>query len=242
MRISRRGALSILAAAGATWMAIGDRFAPALERPPIRPRTDWAQGRDPRGALEVEKEDDVRFLLVHHSASPNTDSPDAMAARIRGFYDYHTGTKGWPDVAYNFFVDRHGLVWEGRAGSLERPVRGDATGGSQGYALLCCFIGDHSTEPPSPAAMNAMAGLLAWLASKYRIDLSRGADITFTSRGSSRHPAGTTVSTGPIAAHRDMSQTECPGEALYPLVQSELLPMARARVLTNWGLAVLRGG
>lgn len=239
MRLSRRAALGLVPAAGAGWLLAG--AAPAhgqVHQPRIRPRADWAGDLAPTGTLTVEQPEDVRFVLIHHSASPNTDRPEATPERIRSFFHHHTGTKGWPDVAYNFFVDRFGVIWEGRRGSLHQPVRGDATGGSQGFGLLCCFIGDHTTEPPTAVAMTSMAALVAWLAGRYRIDLWRGHDITFTSRGSNKHPSGRTVTTGPLAAHRDMSQTSCPGDALYPLVQTELLTRARIHTRISTGLAV----
>ncbi len=54
----------------------------------------------------------------------------------------HTGPdKGWPDIAYNFMVDRFGQIFEARAGSLAGPVAGSATGGNQGFSQLCCFLG-----------------------------------------------------------------------------------------------------
>jgi hypothetical protein len=177
--------------------------------------------------LHEEAPGDVRFLLVHHTQTPNDDRPEEIADRLRSIYRYHTGNKGWPDVAYNFFVDSTGRVWEGRTGSLDRPVRGDATGGSQGFAQLCCFVGDHSTEPPTAAAQESMSRLLAYLADRYGIDLCAGPTITFTSRGSNRWPAGTTVTTDPVAGHRDMSQTVCPGDGVYPLVRSTLLQRAQ---------------
>ncbi|OYO19385.1 hypothetical protein CGZ93_13580 [Enemella dayhoffiae] len=196
--------------------------------PPIRPRSEWAGGLTPLRPMRSEQPGDVRFLLVHHSESPNTDRAGGTPQRLRGFFTFHTSVeKGWPDVAYNFFVDRFGDIWEGRAGSLAGPVMGDATGGSQGFAQLACFIGDHATQPPTEAAMASMTRLLAWLAGRYRIDLGAGPSIRFTSRGSNRWPAGRVVSTDPIAGHRDMSQTACPGDALYPLIRSRLLPEAR---------------
>jgi len=33
----------------------------------VRSRDDWAQGLAPTGALELERAEDVRFLLVHHT-------------------------------------------------------------------------------------------------------------------------------------------------------------------------------
>lgn len=205
--------------------AIGPEAYAAPARPAINPRADWAGGRAAKGRLA---EEDVRFLIVHHSESPNSEKPGSIPARLRGFFDYHTGPKGWPDVAYNFFVDPFGGIWEGRTGSLAGPVRGDATGGSQGFAQLCCFVGDHTAQPPTEAAMTAMTGLVAWLADRYRIDLAAGTSIGFSSRGSNRWPKGTQVTTDPVVGHRDMSRTSCPGEALYPLVRSRILPGAQA--------------
>ncbi len=195
--------------------------------PVINPRESWAQGRAPKAGMGRE---DVRFLLVHHTQTPNTDSRQGVAGRLRGMHSYHTGDKGWPDIAYNFLVDRYGGIWEGRSGSLAGPVRGDATGGSQGFAQLCCFIGDHTSIPPTPAAMESMTALLAWLAARYTVDLAADRTVTFVSRGSNRWRRGASVTTVPVAAHRDMSLTECPGDALYPLVRSQLWPQARARV------------
>ncbi|WP_226344382.1 N-acetylmuramoyl-L-alanine amidase [Agilicoccus flavus] len=200
---------------------------PDVARPRIHPRAEWADNRPPTARAGRE---DVRFLLVHHTQTPTPDRPAAVPARLRQMYDFHTGEKGWPDLAYNFLVDPFGGIWEGRAGSLAGPVRGDATGGSQGFAQLCCFVGDHTGVPPTPQAMAAMAALLGWLAGRYSIDLTPRRRVAFVSRGSNRWPRGARVATDPIAAHRDMSLTECPGDALYPLVRSRLLPQARAVV------------
>jgi len=204
---------------------------PVASAPHIRPRQDWGADLPPTGPLDAEQPGDVRFLLVHHSASANDYQPSAVPAQIRGFYHFHTGpSKGWHDVAYNFLVDRFGGVWEGRQGSVSKPVKGDATGGSQGYALLCCFIGNHETAPPSPEAQQAMVALLAWLADSYAIDTAPGATTSFTSRGSNRWPPGAPVTTSTIAGHRDMSHTACPGDASYELVKNtfpQLVTQAR---------------
>jgi len=131
----------------------------------VRPRANWAGGLTPTGPLRQERPGDTRFLLVHHTASANDYDPGDVPGLLRGFYRFHTGPdRRWPDVAYNFFVDRYGTVWEGRTGSLTGPVMVDATGGSQGFAQLCCFIGDHQVEAPTPAAQLSMTALLAALA------------------------------------------------------------------------------
>ena len=212
----------------ATWAApVASAAPPAAQvaQPAIRPRSDWATAKQPvRGTPALE--DDVRFLLVHHTLTPNEDAPERIPQRLRSIYSFHTGKqRGWIDVAYNFFVDAYGVIWEGRAGSIERAVKGDATGGSQGFALLCCFVGDFTAQEPSPEAMASMTHLLAWLASREGLDLT--GPVEFASRGSTKWRKGAVVTTEQVAAHRDMSATECPGNALYPLVASRLLPQAR---------------
>lgn len=200
--------------------------APTVELAPgllVHPRLDWAEGlRDP-GQLPVEAPGDVRVLLVHHSASGNAYGEDEVADQIRAFHSLHTGPeKRWPDVAYNFFVDRFGGVWEGRAGSTAGPVIGDATGGNQGFSQLVCLIGDFQVERPTPEAVTSLTKVLAWMATSYGVDPSPGARTTFVSRGSNLHPEGTEVECATISGHRDMSMTVCPGDGAYRLVTDEL--------------------
>lgn len=227
--LTRRGALA--AGLAAPWGLVWPVAAGATpDRPAIRPRSDWATAQQPvRGTLRPET--DVRFLLVHHTLTPNTDAPGAIAGRLRSIHAFHTRERGWVDVAYNFFVDPFGVIWEGRRGSIAGPVEADATGGSQGFAQLACFVGDFTSQPPTREAMDAMVGLLAWLAARSGLPLE--GTVGFTSRGSSRWPRGAAVTTARIAGHRDMSHTECPGDALYPLVASQLLPRAAALVAST---------
>ena len=196
----------------------------------VHPRAAWADGLDDPGPLPEEVPGDVRTLVVHHSASSNDYGPDDAATKIRVFHAFHTGPeKGWPDVAYNFFVDRYGGVWEGRAGSLAGPVIGDATAGNQGFTQLVCLIGTFVDEPPPEPAVRALIEVLAWLADRYRIDTTPSATTTFVSRGSNRWPTGATVTVPTITGHRDLSRTECPGDAAYALVTGPLPGLVTAR-------------
>ena len=186
----------------------------------IAPRSAWGSDLPPTGPIVPEN--DVRFLLVHHTAGANSYAADEVPGILRGIYGFHTSPeKGWPDVADNFFVDRYGGIWEGRAGSLDGPVQGDATGGSQGFAQLCCFLGDHSLEPPTVEATASMTALLAFLSDRHGIATAPGTETSFISRGSNLWPSGSEVTTATIAGHRDMSATACPGDFAYSLVKNE---------------------
>lgn len=180
----------------------------------IVPRDTWGTDLPPTGPLSTE---DVRFLLIHHTASSNV-IPDQRSL-IRSVYAFHTGPrKRWADVAYNFFVGPDGTVWEGRAGSIDGPVIADATGGNQGYSQLVCLLGDFSSRPPTDLAQTSLVRLLAHLASRHGLSTWKNATATFTSRGSNKLPAGTAVSTSTISGHRDMTYTSCPGDGAYTLL------------------------
>lgn len=217
--MSRRDFLrvaGVVAVAGSGLVAIADR-ARALT---INPRSSWAIDRPPLGPLPSE---DVRFLLVHHSASQNGHTSADAPGILRGFYDYHTSPeKGWNDIAYNFLIDAGGGVWEGRSGSIAGSVAGDATGGNQGFSQLVCVIGDYNSATPTGASLQSLVSLLAWLADKHSVATNPGAEVTFVSKGSNKWPAGTSVTTRTITGHRTMSNTTCPGDNLYSYVAGSL--------------------
>jgi len=179
----------------------------------ILPRAEWGADLATKGPLYPE---DSRFVLVHHTASPN----DRRAPReiIRISHAYHTGPKGWADIAYNFMIGYDGSVWETRAGSLAGPVIADASGGSQGFAQLICLVGDFSRVPPPAAMQESLVRLIAFLAHRDSIDLTAGSTASFTSRGSDRFPSGRPVTVRTLSGHRDCTFTTCPGDVGYSLI------------------------
>ena len=223
-RMSRRRALG-LAGAATTAALLGRPDPTAAARAfqtgygvAIEPRAAWAG--DSRPVLGDTPDENVKFLLVHHTAGPSQGDPVAL---IREIYDFHTGAdKGWPDVAYNFFVEPGGRVFEGRAGSLQRAVQASATGGNQGFSQLVCLIGDFTNRNPTSAQLVSLNETLAWLADRYGLDTSRGATETFTSRGSNKWSQGTQVTADTISGHREMSATACPGDAFFPYLKDRV--------------------
>lgn len=209
----------IAAATGITFAGVA--VADPAEGLLINPRSSWGSDLPPKGELDAE---DVKFLIVHHSASHNGHTAADAPAILRSWYDYHTGPdKGWNDIAYNFVIDSEGGIWEARAGSLDGPVAGDATGGNQGFTQLVAIIGDYNQAHPTRASLTSLVRLLAWLADRYGVSTSAGSEVTFTSRGSNKWPEGASVTTPTITGHRTMSKTTCPGDNLNPYVAGGLM-------------------
>lgn len=158
----------------------------------------------------------IRLAIVHHTAGSNTYSQADAPAVVRGIELYHVQANGWNDIGYNLLVDRFGTVYEGRAGGVDRNVVGaHALGfntGSAGIAILGTY---GSTAPPT-AAQDALAKTLAWRLDIAHVDPT--STLTVVSGGSERFPAGVPVFLRAVSGHRDTGLTECPGNALYALL------------------------
>lgn len=184
----------------------------ATGRPLITPRAFWGADESIVRAAPTYATA-VRFALVHHTAGQNGYTRSEAPAIVKGIQLYHVRGNGWNDIGYNFLVDRFGVIYEGRAGGVDRNVVGaHALGfntGSVGVALL----GTQTSVPASPAAEKAIAGLLAW-----RLDLAHVdplSTLTVISGGSDRFPQGLPVLLPAVSGHRDTGLTTCPGDALY---------------------------
>lgn len=200
------------------WFTI-DAAAAAPAGPGIIPRSAWGGGpwNDVSACSAGPRyPEHANLVIVHHTVNTNSYSRSQAGGLVKGIWSYHTGTRGWCDIAYNFVVDRHGQIFEGRAGSLEGPViGGHAAGfntGSIGVALLGQY---HPGASPAAASVSsaqrdALRRLLAWLCGEYGFDA--GARRNVVSLGSNRWSRDTTVPLDVIATHRDVSITSCAGD------------------------------
>ncbi|MGH2705999.1 MAG: N-acetylmuramoyl-L-alanine amidase [Actinomycetota bacterium] len=176
----------------------------ATPGPPVISRAEWGADESLRKASPSFAR--VRRLFVHHTVTVNDDAdPEGT---IRAIYSYHTQSRGWDDIGYNFLVDSNGRVYEGRYARPDGEPSGEnANGlgvvgahvsgwntGSAGVAVL----GDFRSVMPRPAALESLVALLSWKADRHGID-----------------PLGSADSIPNIAGHKDAGDTECPGDLLY---------------------------
>ncbi|MEO7398613.1 MAG: peptidoglycan recognition family protein [Ilumatobacteraceae bacterium] len=190
-----------------------------LAAPPIAPRAAW--GADESIRLDNRAYAPVRKLIVHHSASEN--KPNNPADVVRFVQRDHTKNRGFSDTGYNYLIDHKGAIYEGRAarryGGSETISNEDNKGwgvvgahAKRNNAGSCgiCLIGNFDTGSPTDAAVTSLVWLLAYKASRYRIDAA-GADDYIDLYGAHRvYPN--------ISGHRDVGRTACPGERLFALL------------------------
>lgn len=63
----------------------------------------------------IEKVKKVEKIVIHHTSEALAQDADD-ATLVRAIYAYHTKTRGWGDIGYNYVLGQRGQVYEGRAG------------------------------------------------------------------------------------------------------------------------------
>ena len=145
----------------------------------------------------------VKTGFVHHTVNANNYSSAQVPSLLRGIYAYHTQSRGWRDIGYNFLVDRFGRIWEGRYGGVQRSVVGAHTLGYNEVSFAMSAIGNFDVARPPAAVVAAYARLFAWKLAIYDI---RANNPRVSVKGRTMQA---------INGHRDAGQTACPGRYLY---------------------------
>ena len=187
---------------------------PPGQPPAIISRQQW--GADESMRCGTPKYDNgIRAAVIHHTAGSNDYSPQDSAEIVRAIYAYHARTLGWCDIAYNALVDKYGQVFEGRAGGITKAVQGSHTGGFNVNTWGVAMIGDFSVIPPTPVQLRTVSRLLGWRLAMDGVN-PKGM-VTLTSAGGefTRYPFGAPATLPTIFTHRDVGNTECPGNAAY---------------------------
>jgi uncharacterized protein with LGFP repeats len=157
----------------------------------------------------------IRAGVVHHTAGSNDYSPEDSAGIVRSIFEYHTRTLGWCDIAYNALVDKYGQVFEGRAGGMDRPVEGAHTGGFNPNTWGVAMLGNFDDVPPTPIQLRTTGRLLGWRLGLDHVDPMGSVALTSTGGSFTKFPLGTVVTLPTIFTHRDVGNTDCPGNAAY---------------------------
>lgn len=173
----------------------------AAPRPYIYSRAQWGANESLRDGSP--RYGSIKTGFVHHTVNANGYSRADVPSLLRGIYAYHTQSRGWSDIGYNFLVDRFGRIWEGRAGGVARPVIGAHTLGYNEYSFAMSAIGNFDVAGAPQAMVDAYKRLFAWKLSLHNINASATRIYV-----KNRYFAA-------INGHRDADSTACPGRYLY---------------------------
>ncbi|HEY1440598.1 MAG TPA: LGFP repeat-containing protein, partial [Mycobacterium sp.] len=187
------------------------------QAPSIISRAEWGADESLRCG-SPQYDNGIRAAVIHHTAGSNDYSPLESAGIVKAIYTYHSKTLGWCDIAYNALVDKYGQVFEGSAGGLTKAVEGFHTGGFNRNTWGVAMIGNFDDVPPTPIQLRTVGRLLGWRLGLDGVD-PKGT-VALESAGShyTTFPAGAIANLPTIFTHRDVGNTDCPGNAAYALM------------------------
>ncbi len=134
-------------------------------------------------------------ITIHHSGVVYKGSPPA-AEYIRGIQRYHQQEKQWIDIAYHYIIDLEGNIYQGRP---EHLVGDTATDYNPFEHLNICLLGNFEEQNPDQRQIDSLSRLVADLCLKHNISIEK------------------------IEAHKDLTQTKCPGKKLYKMFRNKQL-------------------
>lgn len=200
--------------------------------PSVISRAGWGANESLRKGCVPSVRETSKVVVVHHTAGQNSYTKAQSASIIRGIYAYDTGGLGWCDVAYNMIVDKYGQKFEGRFGGLSRPVKGAHADAFNNYTFGISILGNYDTTRVPEAGMSALKQGIAMRLSQFYIAPYGNTTLYSEYNGTtSKYPKGSAYYAKNIAAHRESSNTACPGRYLYPRMD-EL--RAGAAALAGW--------
>ncbi|MDX1413724.1 MAG: N-acetylmuramoyl-L-alanine amidase [Candidatus Promineifilaceae bacterium] len=185
-------------------------------KPPVISRDIWCT--DPRcdytDGLEYHS---VTHLILHHTV---TSSSGDSAATVRAIWAFHTDTRGWGDIGYNFLIDTAGIIFEGHLGGDD--VVGTHAGNANTGSMAAALIGDFSYQDPPQPMIDSAVELFSWKADQRNIDVFDASAALPNVAWGLPHMMG----------HRDVfGTTQCPGDHAH-----SLLPAIRDQVAEKVGL------
>ena len=184
------------------------------DQPYVIPREVWG-AREPSCNWLGTDGNRITHAVIHHTYE-ETGEPSIESAyeALQHIQNLHMDKNDWCDIGYSYLVDWFGNVYEGSRGTIERPITSAHTAGMNFEGAGIALIGRYTDEPPTEAAMEAAGKIAGWVLGFYGVEADQDVHLTVAG-GNNRWANGTRITVPAITGHRDLVQTECPGDATY---------------------------
>jgi N-acetylmuramoyl-L-alanine amidase len=162
-------------------------------------RSDW-DAAPPLSRFELV--DRPQFIVIHHTETPPVSSDlNGAKSAAKSVQQFHMTPeprgRGWSDIGYSFLNTIGGILVEGRFGSLEEAIKGNAVRGAHAgtdagnRAPGVSNEGNFGSKAMDAQQWDSLVSMCAALCQSCNIDPSA------------------------IRGHRDFVPTQCPGDWLY---------------------------
>lgn len=163
----------------------------------------------------IQKASYIKSIVVHH-----TDTAKWMSSyeAVKSIYRFHTLTRWWWDIGYNYLIWYNWEIFEGRAG-WDYVVWAHAIRNNRS-SVWVAIIWRYWTEKASDKQYESLKKLTKYLAEKYWIDLNNQNDYHRDCVWPSCKFYIDSYKASSLVWHRDVGNTSCPWNALYKQLQT----------------------
>jgi hypothetical protein len=176
----------------------------ATDIPTIYPRSSWSNSKYDKRTKEIwpAEYETPEVIIIHHTA---TNYKSATSKQIKKIYKYHSYTRRWGDIGYNYIIGKDGSIFEGRYGG-NGAIGGHSYSNGTNYnsgSIGISVLGNYVGESLSDQSRDSLEKLVGWLAANNGISIS--SDIRFHNKKLD----------SAVIGHKDVADTACPGKNIY---------------------------
>jgi hypothetical protein len=172
--------------------------------PIIYPRSAWSNSVYEKRTKKIwpAEFEDPKAIIIHHTA---TSYKSSTSKQIKKIYKYHSYTRKWGDIGYNYIIGKDGSIFEGRYGG-NGVIGGHSYYNGTNYnkgSIGIAVLGNYEKDKLSAESTASLEKLLGWLTANNGIQIS--SDIKFYKKNLNSSVIG----------HRNVASTACPGKNIY---------------------------
>lgn len=156
----------------------------------------------------------IKKIIVHHTAESDKSADLPWAEKMKSIYRFHTLTRGWGDVGYNYVIDGDWFIYEGRAW-WDYVVWWHAYCNNIWTVWISLMWNFQNIKPTLPQ-LTSLSNLVWYLWKKYSVDVSWNSTFHWALSPN-------------LLWHRDVRHTACPWDNLYTK-----LPNVAKQIALSW--------
>ena len=159
------------------------------------PRRDWGAAKCPPREAPVIRRGEGGLRAPHRLAERLLAG--GGAGIVLAICRYHRNSNGWNDIGYQALVDKYGVLYEGRAGGLDKPVIGAKAQGFNAQSTGIASIGDNTVGRAVRHGAGLPGRYIRWKLAVHGVPLAGQATLA----APAAPPAARRRPPGPRAAH-----------------------------------------
>ena len=113
------------------------------------------------GEYRQRRVEDIRGVIWHHSATPQSSTPKSLA-------DYHVNFRNWPRVGYHYAIDHNGIVY-----IMNKPTSvSNQASGHNSKTIGVVLIGNYNNDTIPAKMKESILIMQEYLKQEYNLQYS----------------------------------------------------------------------